>query len=328
MSISRFPSSNWSGSGAGAQGLVSDARSVDALRSTASKNPKAAIQETAQQFESLFMKEIMKSMRQASLATGFLDNPGSQLGTEMLDGQYATLLSGMRGGLSEAITRQLEQQMGVTKPDEAGQAIKPFKPQEPFLRIHQVRPEVPEKNRPTLPDSAVGLTANRAESRPLSPSQQKQADFIKRHTQAARSAAAETGIPASFMVAQAAHESGWGRREIKMADGSPSFNVFGIKAGPAWRGPTAEVTTTEYIRGEPRKTTARFRAYDSYEAAFKDYASMIKNSPRYSQVLAQMDTAEGFAQGLQKAGYATDPAYADKLTRVIHTTLRLQRSVI
>jgi flagellar protein FlgJ len=131
------------------------------------------------------------------------------------------------------------------------------------------------------------------------------------------------------MVAQAAHESGWGRREIKHADGSSSFNVFGIKAGSHWKGPVAEVTTTEYTAGVAHKVTAKFRAYSSYEESFKDYARLMKDSPRYAQVMASASgdnaSAAGFAQGLQRAGYATDPAYADKLTRVINTTLRLQR---
>ena len=129
------------------------------------------------------------------------------------------------------------------------------------------------------------------------------------------------------MVAQAAHESGWGKREIKNADGSTSFNVFGIKAGGSWKGPVAEIVTTEYINGEPRKVVAKFRAYKSYEESFNDYARLMQNSPRYGQVVAQASTPEGFAQGLQKAGYATDPAYAEKLGRVINTTLRLQRIV-
>jgi flagellar protein FlgJ len=127
------------------------------------------------------------------------------------------------------------------------------------------------------------------------------------------------------MVAQAAHESGWGRREIRHADGAPSHNLFGIKAGANWGGPVAEVTTTEYIGGVARKVTAKFRAYASYAESFADYARLMKNSPRYAAV-TQADTPREFAQGLQNAGYATDPAYADKLTRVINTTLRLQRT--
>ena len=129
------------------------------------------------------------------------------------------------------------------------------------------------------------------------------------------------------MVAQAAHESGWGQHEIRNADGSASHNLFGIKAGAGWKGAVAEVTTTEYVNGAAQKVTAKFRAYASYADSFNDYAKLMKDSPRYSPVLASAGSAQGFAQGLQHAGYATDPAYADKLTRVINTTLRIQRAV-
>jgi flagellar protein FlgJ len=129
------------------------------------------------------------------------------------------------------------------------------------------------------------------------------------------------------MIAQAAHESGWGQRDIRNADGSPSHNLFGIKAGALWKGAVAEVTTTEYVDGQARKVTAKFRAYASADESFRDYAKLMKDSPRYAQVLADAASAHGFAQGLQRAGYATDPGYADKLTRVINTTLRVQRAV-
>jgi len=153
------------------------------------------------------------------------------------------------------------------------------------------------------------------------------AAFVREHQAAAEAVAATSGIPAAFMVAQAAHESGWGRREIRHADGSPSHNLFGIKAGAGWSGPVAEVTTTEYVDGAPHKVTARFRAYASYAESFADYARLMQTSPRY-QAVREADTAGEFAQGLQRAGYATDPRYAEKLTRVINTTLRLQRSQV
>ena len=152
------------------------------------------------------------------------------------------------------------------------------------------------------------------------------AAFVQQHAQAAQAAEAATGIPAAFMVGQAAHESGWGRREILNADGTPSHNLFGIKAGADWKGPVAETLTTEVIDGRAVKTVARFRAYASHAESFADYARLMKNSPRYQQVLAQAQDSGSFASGLQRAGYATDPAYAEKLTRVINTTLRLQRA--
>ena len=286
---------------AGLPASASSAISIGDLRSAAARDPKAAIKEVAKQFEALFMQQLMKSMREATVGSGMLDNSGTQLGTEMLDAQYATKLTGLPGGLADAIARQLERQMG-------GSAAVP----------------VP-------PAAAQGAPETSAAVMPLLP---KQADFVRSHQESARSAERVSGIPAAFMVAQAAHESGWGRREIRNADGSSSHNLFGIKAGAGWTGPVAEITTTEFIGGEAQKVSAKFRAYASYDESFRDYARLMKESPRYAGVVAQAAqvaasaaSARDFAQGLQRAGYATDPAYADKLSRVINTTLRMQRVV-
>jgi flagellar protein FlgJ len=162
---------------------------------------------------------------------------------------------------------------------------------------------------------------------PVRPPQQAAANFVQQHQEAAQAAEAASGIPASFMIAQAAHETGWGRKEIRNPDGSSAHNLFGIKAGANWNGPTTDVTTTEYIGGVARKVVQKFRAYASYAESFADYAKLMANNPRYQKVVAAGSNAQAFAQGLQKAGYATDPAYADKLGRVINTTLRLQRSL-
>lgn len=261
--------------------------SIDTLRASAAKDPKGAIKEAAKQFEALFMQQLMKSMRDATLASGMLDNETSALGTEMLDTQFATKLTGIKGGLSEVIARQLERQMSGAQP------------------------AVPEFATKAAPAGKAGPT---------------QAGFVEQHSDAAQAAEQATGIPAAFMVAQAAHESGWGKREIRHADGRSAHNLFGIKAGPGWKGPVAEVTTTEFVDGQAKKVTAKFRAYGSYAESFADYARMISTSPRYTGVMQSTGSAAGFAQNLQKAGYATDPAYADKLARTINTTLRLQRA--
>jgi peptidoglycan hydrolase FlgJ len=271
-------------------GLNADPLST--LRSAAARDPKAAIQEAAKQFEGLFMQELMKSMRQATMSSGMLDNEGTQLGTEMLDTQFAAKMTGLKGGLSEAIARQLERQMGLV---EAGKKASP----------------------------QINTVVQRTPLRPPTSAQ----EFVALHTEAAKKAEEVTGIPASFMVAQAAHETGWGKKAIRMADGSNSFNLFGIKAGAGWKGATTEIVTTEFIDGRAKKTAQRFRAYSSYDESFADYARLMKTSPRYRDVVANAETAHGFAQGLQRAGYATDPDYADKLGRVINTTLRLQRSL-
>ena len=152
-----------------------------------------------------------------------------------------------------------------------------------------------------------------------------QADFVRKHSDIASKVEQSSGIPASYMLGQAGHETGWGKFEIKQKGGAPSFNLFGIKAGAGWTGKVAEVTTTEYVNGVAQKKIAKFRAYDSYEDSFKDYASMISESPRYAKAKAQTGSAYAFASGLQKAGYATDPEYAAKLSRAINTTLQLRR---
>jgi flagellar protein FlgJ len=290
--------------GVSASSTSGDATSIAALRSAAARDPKAAIRETAKQFEALFMQQLMKSMREATVSSGMLDNAGSQLGTEMLDTQYANKMSGLPGGLAAAIARQLERQLG------SGAAAALAAP---------------------APAAGAAGTSSPTEATPFS---SRQIDFIRAHQDAARGAEAVSGIPAAFTVAQAAHESAWGQREIRNADGTSSHNLFGIKAGSGWSGPVAEITTTEYVGGEAQKVTAKFRAYASYGESFRDYAKLMKESPRYAGVVAQAAqapasaaSAQGFAQGLQRAGYATDPAYAGKLARLINSTLRMQKAV-
>lgn len=285
-----------------------DTRGLDGLRQRAAQDPKAVTLEAAKQFEALFMQQLLKSMRESAQTTGMLDNEGSQMGTEMLDAEWAKRLAGRPGGLAEVIARQLDQQLG-------GALAQPVAPAAGGLAGPGA----------SLGPSTVSLVRGRT-SAPAGPPQQAAADFVQQHQAAAAAAEAATGIPAPFMLSQAALESGWGRKQILNADGTPSNNLFGIKAGSGWKGATADVMTTEYIDGEPRKMVQRFRAYASAADSFADYARLMKSSPRYSAVVAAGADATGFAQGLQRAGYATDPAYADKLSRVINTTLRLQRS--
>ena len=276
--------------------LATDARGLEALRRNAGNDPKAAVRDAAKQFESLFMNELLKSMRQATATSGMMDNEATKLGTEMLDAQLANKMSGGPGSLADIIAKQLERQMGLTPGPIPN--TKSANSSLPTVAPADAVPKVPEK-------SAAG--------------------FVHQHTEAAKAAEAATGIPAAFMIAQSAHETGWGKKEIIGRDGSNSNNLFGIKAGANWKGPTVDVMTTEYIAGRAQKVVQKFRAYASHAESFADYAKLMKDSPRYQNVVAAGADAKGFAQGLQKAGYATDPAYAQKLARVIDTTLRLQR---
>jgi len=284
------------------QGLAADPNALNALRygsgAAGAKGDKAALKEAAKQFESLFMRELIKSMREVTEKSGLMDGEGSNLGTDLLDQQFAVQLSGLPGGLSEAIERQLGRQI-----DPAAAA------RDAFNGLSRA-----------LPVASEPSTVSRASAGP------RQAGFVSQHSQAAAAVSRETGIPASFMIGQAGHETGWGKSEIRHADGAPAFNLFGIKVTGGWKGKVAEITTTEYINGEPRKVTAKFRAYDSYADSFRDYARLIGNSPRYEKVMDQLGSVQGFAAGLQKAGYATDPQYAAKLSRAINTTLNIQRA--
>ncbi len=295
-----------------------------ALRARAGADPKAALQSAAKQFEAIFMQQVMKSMREASTSSGILENAGTRMGSEMLDGQYANQMTGLRGGLSDLIARQLAQQMGTPGTDGGAGAAAGTGVLSSSDAASSASSLLRGRATSIAPAGAAGAPTGSGVMKPLKLSRD---EFLTVHQTSARAAEAATGIPATFMVAQAAHESGWGKHEIRNADGSTSFNLFGMKAGAGWKGKVANVTTTEVVDGEPRKVIAKFRAYDSYEDSFKDYAAMMKNNPRYAGVVASSSTPETFAKGLQRAGYATDPAYADKLTRVINTSLRLQRAV-
>ena len=283
--------------------LAADARSLNALKYEAGQNSPQAAKEAAKQFESLFMRELIKSMREATMKSGLMDGAQGDLGTDLLDQQLSVSMSGVPGGLSEAIARQLSRQMG-------GADTSISVPSTLSL------PGVTSRSATTTAPVATG------------PVPKGRDGFVQSLSATAERVAQDSGIPASFMLGQAGHETGWGKSEIKNADGSTSFNLFGIKAGKGWTGKVAEITTTEFINGKAQKVTAKFRAYDSYEDSFRDYARLITDSPRYekAQATARTGSAVAFAAELQKAGYATDPDYAKKLSGAINSALRVQRA--
>ena len=265
--------------------LALDSQSLDKLRLQAKQSPDKALKGAAQQFEQVFLNMMLKSMREATPQEGMFDNDQTKMFTGMLDQQLSQSMSSGQGvGLAEIMVRQLSHSSmnagGVPKTDPT----------------------------PALKGSI-----------PSAYNENFQQDFVKKLMPHAQQVSAETGIPAHLMVGQAALESGWGRREIKMPDGTNSHNLFGIKADPSWNGKIAEVTTTEYHNGVANKQVEKFRAYGSYAEAFKDYAVMLSTNPRYAEVLKQGNNSQGFANALQKAGYATDPQYGEKLSKVINS---------
>ena len=286
------------------QALAVDGRALNSLKAQASQGNAQATQdatlEAAKQLESLFMRELIKSMREATMKSGLLEGAEGNLASDLFDQQLSVQMAGQPGGLAEAIQRQLSRQLG-------GDGQTTLVPGSTLSMDVALRKAAPADN-------------------PRAASPKGRDDFVQHHRAAAERVARSSGIPASFMLGQAGHETGWGKGEIRHKDGSNSFNLFGIKAGKGWTGKVAEVTTTEYINGAPRKVVAKFRAYDSFEESFRDYARLINDNPRYEKAREKTHSAVAYATELQKAGYATDPQYAAKLSRAIQSTLGVART--
>lgn len=276
--------------------LAMDVQALGRLRQAAKTQSPAALKETAQQFEALFINMMLKSMRQASPQGGMAESSDGQLYTSMLDQQLSQVMAKRGIGLADMMLRQLG---ATTLPQSSSDTVPQSHVAQPVL-----------EKAPSAASASGALSGTSLVD-----------EFRNNMRGPAQAAARITGIPAEFIMGQAALESGWGKREILGPQGQNSFNLFGIKAGASWKGETVEVMTTEYVDGSPRKVMAKFRAYDSYDQAFEDYARLLTRSKRYEGVLANGQSLAGFAQGMQSAGYATDPAYAAKLTRIIQKNL-------
>ena len=213
-------------------GLTADARSLNALKADAGQATPESIRETAKQFESLFMRELIKSMRDATQKTGMLDNPGTELGTDMYDQQLSVSMSGQKGGLGDLIAKQLAQQMGVDL-DSGSDGI-------PNTLALAASSSLGSATRAgtDLAASARKLSSalDGVAPKPKRPPTENQSSFVRQHSEVANRIEAATGIPASFMIGQAGHETGWGKHEIKVKGGQPSHNLFGIKAGAKLEG--------------------------------------------------------------------------------------------
>jgi flagellar protein FlgJ len=279
--------------------LAADANSLNGLHAAAKEGSPEATKQAAKQFEGLFLNMMLKSMRDATPQDGPMDNEQSKMFTSMLDQQMSQKMADKGMGLADALVRQLtpanKKDAGVTQGDTT----------------------IPTSK--TSAASAPGHAMKSGAGKITQSSNVKA--FQDKLAEHAEQASKVTGIPAKFMLGQAALESGWGKHEIRAADGSSSHNLFGIKATAGWKGKVVETATTEYVNGVPQTKMQKFRVYDSYADAFTDYAKMLSNNPRYGAVIANSHDATSFAQGLQKAGYATDPHYATKLSNIINNSL-------
>ncbi len=323
--------------GDGAGGLALDARALASLRQSAEVDPEGSIRKAAGQFEALFMQQLLKSMRAAIPKSGMFDGPGSEMYTGMLDSQLTQAMAGTPGGLADLIARQMSRHLGIQQAQADGQAAGRATPGATAGPANAAAAPGATTAPAVATDAAVEAKAiasaygrNRLEdaselqaslARRLSPTQ---AAFVEQMWPHALAAQEKTGLPAAFVVGQAALESGWGRRDIRDADGNPSHNLFGIKATGGWQGKTVAVLTTEYVDGKPRKVVEQFRKYDSFAEAFTDWSRLMTRSARYADVLKAGNAAE-FARGLEDAGYATDPRYSEKLERTINQALKFKR---
>ena len=296
-----------------------DPNALGDLKRLARDNDPEAIKAAAKQFESLFLAMVLKTMRSTVQSSGLMDSDSTKLYQSLLDQQLAANMAASKGtGLADALVRQLGGD--PTQAPTQEEIDRGFDMASVIRRPSAIAPGMPWSG--VAGDRAEAIRANTTIAPTPAEISSDAAAFVREVRPYAEAASRETGIPAHFMIAQAALETGWGKYQLRNADGEPSRNLFNIKAGSGWQGETVAVAATEYVDGRPVTENSRFRAYGSYADSFRDYARLMSSNPRYAQVLNQQD-AEGFARELQSAGYATDPAYADKLTRIINgSTLR------
>ena len=264
-------------------------------RSAAAQTPEA-LRETARQFESLFSTMMLKSMRDATPKDSLFGSDQQGFYQDMFDQQLATQLSKGKGlGLADVLVKQLMMQSaglsGTTAQTDA----------------------VPARSGAVVAQSSAADTDLRSSGSNWPPRSRE--EFVRAMAPEAEAAAQKLGVDPATIIAHAALETGWGRHMPATADGQSSNNLFGIKAGTAWRGATATTMTTEFEQGTARSVPASFRAYESPGQSLRDYTSLLQN-PRYAAARGTGDDALAFGRALQSAGYATDPDYAMKLSAV------------
>ncbi|WP_405233767.1 flagellar assembly peptidoglycan hydrolase FlgJ [Lentisalinibacter salinarum] len=281
--------------------VVTDFQQFTALRTEARGGGDAALREAANQFEAIFLQTMLKSMRDASMGDPiFGDSNASETYQDLFDKQMAMEISGGRGlGFADLLVRQLggRQRAG-------GDADEPGIGRELGRAMDQA------------PAPAIGrrVPVEGSTERPL---WQSPAEFVRKLWPYASRAADRLNVDPRALIAQAALETGWGKHVTADENGRSSLNLFGIKASGGWQGDAVSVRTIEYRGGAARPEVASFRAYPSLAAGFDDYARLLGSNPRYENVLNRGDDVAGYAEALQASGYATDPAYADKIKSLL-----------
>ncbi len=311
---------------------------LNALKTQAKDDKTAALETVSKQFESLFISMITKSMREAnkSFSEGnFLNSDQTEFYQQMFDSQMSLTLSQGRGvGLADAMMRQMSNQIdGVESTASENpllhKEISDYPRTLPVEKSLQDAVELVEaivKVEDKIKQQAAtesGLTVNSndlpASNSPLTFTSPD--EFIAHLYPMALNVEKETGISAKVMVAQSALETGWGKHMIESPNQDASFNLFGIKADERWKGNDVEIVTTEYRDGLAMKEKASFRSYDNYEDSFRDYARFLQDNPRYEPAMQHLTNPDKFTEKLQDAGYATDPAYSNKIQSILNGEL-------
>jgi flagellar protein FlgJ len=294
--------------------VYTDFNGIAQLKSQAKRDPKAAIHETARQFESLFLQMTMKSMRNANAASGnsgLMDGKNAQFFRDMYDQQLAVELSKRTDlGMADMLTQQL----GGGKTAAAsggGKTLDSYRATAiPRISGAAYGTEL-AGDAPRLGNTA-GVTSTTSGAKSFGNPE----EFVNALWPHAKEAAAEIGVDPKLLLAQAALETGWGKSMMRRSNDQSSHNLFGIKADRSWNGARVTTRTLEYADGVAVQGRAAFRAYQDYGESFKDYVNFLKSNPRYSAALDNAHNPHRFMASLQKAGYATDPSYARKVLSV------------
>lgn len=281
------------------------------LRAQTAQDAPAAQREVARQFEALFIQQMLKSMRAATAGDSLVDSDASRTMRDFHDQKLAESLS-FRGdfGIAQMLLKQIAPDAAAgTAPGTPVPAAGPAPKLDPnaldaLRRVERIRSDG-QLATSTAPVGTAGF-------RPGSPEA-----FVREVWPHAQAAAQQLGVAPEVLVAQAALESAWGRSVPMRADGTPSYNLFGIKADKGWQGARVENATTEYVGGQAVREVAGFRAYGSWSESFADYARFVQANPRYRQALASAADSGAYLHELHKAGYATDPGYAAKIKRIL-----------
>jgi len=295
-----------------ASAIYNDFQALGGLKKGAREQSPEAIKQVAKQFESIFVQMMLKSMRDTVPENDLFGSKAGKMYQEMYDKQLSMHISSGQGiGLASTIERQLG---GTPEHTLSDKRVEKY--------LSNPRPvDAPVKTNVTLfklhkETVATASVASAQQNNQSSNAWQIAKDFINDIWPYAQRAANALGVGADVLVAQSALETGWGKFTPKHADGSDSFNFFGIKADSRWQGDELQITTREYRHGVMQQEQAKFRSYESPSQAFADYTKFILDNPRYQQALERGYDGEAYARELQKAGYATDPNYAKKINRI------------